>query len=96
MENILYRNLRPIQMCSQCFINDVLRDMLGKFVIAYMNNILIYSPSLETHVDYVKRVLAWLLENKLYSKVENCLFHIPTISFLGYIIRQEEITMDDT
>lgn len=72
----------------QCFINDMLRDMLGKFVIAYIGNILIYSPSPESHVTHVKRVLSCLLENQLYVKGEKCKFHVPIVSFLRYIISQ--------
>lgn len=80
----------------QCFINDMLRDMLGKVVIAYINEILIYSLSQESNVTHVKRILSCLLEKKLYIKGEKCKFHIPTLSFLGYIINMEGIILDDT
>lgn len=64
----------------------MLRDMLGKFVIIYINDILIYSPSLESNATHVKRIMSCLLENQLYIKGEKCKLHIPTVSFLGYII----------
>lgn len=70
--------------------------MLGKIVISYIDNILIYSTSLEAHVNHVKRVLAWLLEHQLYVKGEKCFFHVPTVSFLVCIISQEGIKMNDT
>lgn len=47
----------------QYLINDVLKDMLGKFIIAYIDDILIYSPSLDSHVHHVKQVLSSLLDN---------------------------------
>lgn len=58
--------------------------MLGWFVIVYINDILIYSSSRESHVEHVKQVLAFLLENQLYVKEEKCKFSVTTISFLGY------------
>lgn len=70
----------------QCFINDVLRDMLGQFVIAYISDILIYSPTHQSHIDHVKQVLAHLLENQLYVQGEKCEFNVSAVTFLGYII----------
>ncbi|WP_353802539.1 reverse transcriptase family protein, partial [Shigella sonnei] len=47
----------------QALVNDVLRDMLNIFVFVYLDDILIFSPSLEIHVQHVRRVLQRLLEN---------------------------------
>lgn len=58
----------------QCFINDVLRECLGQCVIAYIDNILIYSPDLNTHVSQVSRVLQLLRKSQLYVKGENVSF----------------------
>lgn len=80
----------------QCLINAMLRDMLGKFIIIYINNILIYSPSLASHVDHIKEVLSCLQEIQLHVKGEKCKFHTPNISFLGYIISNEGLIMDNT
>lgn len=66
--------------------------MLGKFIIAYNDNILIYSSNLESHVNHVKKVLAQLLENHLFVKAENC---ISQIAFLGYVISAEGGTTDE-
>ena len=79
----------------QAFINDVLRDMLGQFVIAYLDDILVYSPSQESHVRYVQAVLQRLLDNNLFLKGEKCEFHLQSVSFLGYIISSQGVTMDD-
>ncbi|KAI4898691.1 hypothetical protein NFI96_020791 [Prochilodus magdalenae] len=87
--------LRNAPSVFQSFINDVLRDMLGLFVIAYIDDILIYSPDLPTHIQHVRRVLSRLLENQLYVKGEKCEFHLGSTSFLGYIISPEGVIMDD-
>lgn len=78
--------LSSIPSVFQRLINEFLRHMLGKFVIAYMDNILIYSLSKETHVNHAKHVLCRLYDNKVYVKGEKCEFHVTHISFLGYII----------
>ncbi len=55
----------------QAFINDVFRDMLNRWVIVYIDDILIYSDSYEDHVKQVRSVLQRLLTHHLYAKIEN-------------------------
>lgn len=76
-------------------INEVLRDYLNKFVIAYINDILIYSPDYTSHVKQVCLVLEKLLQNQLYVKGEKCEFHTKQTSFLGYHISEQGVSMDD-
>ncbi|KAL0188144.1 hypothetical protein M9458_015243, partial [Cirrhinus mrigala] len=56
----------------QVLVNDVLRDMVNRFVFVYLDDILIFS---QNERDHVRRVLQRLLENRLYGKVEKCEFH---------------------
>ncbi|KAK7925711.1 hypothetical protein WMY93_008021 [Mugilogobius chulae] len=78
----------------QNLVNDVLRDMIGRYVFVYIDDILIFSKDLETHKLHVRKVLQRLLENKLFVKAEKCQFHAPSVSFLGYIIAQGKVQMD--
>lgn len=78
----------------QALINDVLRDMLNHFVFVYLDDILIFSRTLEEHVQHVRLVLQRLLENKLYVKPEKCEFYLPSVSFLGYIVAQVQLQPD--
>ncbi|KAK3565211.1 hypothetical protein QTP86_001027 [Hemibagrus guttatus] len=78
----------------QSFMNEIFRDMLHRFVIVYIDDILIYSPNLSDHVDHVKQVLHRLHHYHLYLKLEKCEFHQSTTQFLGYIISPEGIQMD--
>ncbi len=80
----------------QAFINDVFRDMLSQFVIVYIDDILIYSDSLYTHVKHIRAVLKRLIQHQLYAKIQKCEFHQTQISFLGYVINSEVVTMDDS
>ncbi|KAL0154784.1 hypothetical protein M9458_049047, partial [Cirrhinus mrigala] len=80
----------------QAFINDVFRDMLNRWVIIYIDDILIYSDSFQEHVKHVRSVLQRLVQHQLYAKLEKCEFHLTKISFLGYIISPEGVAMDDS
>lgn len=68
----------------QCLINDVLRDMLNKFVFVHLDDILIFSQSISQHIQHVRKVLQRLLENQLYVKAEKCEFHKSSVCFLGH------------
>ncbi|KAI3357782.1 hypothetical protein L3Q82_016166 [Scortum barcoo] len=60
----------------QAMINDVLRDMLNRFIFVYLDDILIFSRSLPEHTQHVRQVLQRLLENQLFVKAEKCEFHV--------------------
>ncbi len=79
----------------QAFMNDIFRDMLDRWVIVYIDDILIYSDTQEEHVRHVRSVLKRLLQHQLYVKAEKCEFHQTNTSFLGYIISQDGVSMDD-
>ncbi len=78
----------------QALVNDVLRDMVDQFIYVYLDDILIFSSSLQEHVQHVRRVLQRLLENGLFVKAEKCVFHAQSVPFLGYIISSEGTRMD--
>ncbi len=79
----------------QGFLHDVLREFLHRFVIVYIDDILIYSRSLAEHRQHVAEVLQQLMKFHLYLKAEKCTFHQPTVHFLGYIINRGGIRMDE-
>ncbi len=79
----------------QAFINDVFRDMLGQWAIVYMDDILVYSDTLDSHVQHVRAVLKRLIDHQLYAKIEKCEFHQSLTSFLGYIISADGVAMDE-
>ncbi|XP_057205010.1 uncharacterized protein si:ch211-159i8.4 isoform X2 [Triplophysa rosa] len=78
----------------QGLINSILGDMVNLFVFVYLDDILIFSPSLQVHAQHVRRVLQRLLENQLFVKAEKCEFHAESVSFLGHIISTEGIQAD--
>ena len=79
----------------QSFINDVLRKYLDTFVIVFLDDILVYTNgTLQEHISQVRLVLQELLANGIHCKAEKCEFHAQKISFLGYIVSTEGISMD--
>lgn len=71
------------------------RDMLNRGVIVYFDNILVYSNSLEEHICQVRAVLQRLIQYQLYAKAEKCEFNQTVATFLGYVISQEAVVMDE-
>lgn len=63
-------------------------------MFVYLDNILIYSPDLETHKRHVHSILQRLYENQLYLKAKKFEFHFNTVSFLGYIFSKGQYHMD--
>ncbi|KAK3541980.1 hypothetical protein QTP86_009226 [Hemibagrus guttatus] len=78
----------------KALINEVFRDLLGRGVITYINDILVYSASMEEHVIQVREVLARLQQHHLYVKLEKCKFHRSMVTFLGYVISHQGVEMD--
>ena len=78
----------------QTLVNDVLGDMINKFVFVYLDDILIFSQDAQSHQGHVCKVLQRLLEYRLFVKAEKCEFSCTTTIFLGYIISSHSISMD--
>ncbi|XP_070795472.1 uncharacterized protein, partial [Pituophis catenifer annectens] len=75
----------------QHLMNDVFRDMLDRFVVIYLDDILIYSRTPESHLQHVRQVLQCLREHQLYAKLEKCYFFQTSIEFLGHILFLQHI-----
>ena len=82
----------PTTFCN--LMNDVLFDFLDTFVVVYLDNIVISSPTLEDHVVHLEMVFDKLRQNQLYVKKEKCDFAQTEIKFLGHLISKSQILMD--
>ncbi|KAJ1578381.1 hypothetical protein NDA11_004777 [Ustilago hordei] len=78
----------------QSFINDIFQDIIGVYVVVYLDDFLIFSDTEEVHVKHVTEVLTCLRSNRLFAKLSKCEFHTKTVEFLGYIIKPMGIEMD--
>ena len=78
----------------QRMINEQLHEYLDIFVVAYLDDILIYSKNEAEHTEHVRKVLEKLKKANLLLKPEKCDFHKTELGFLGYIIGQNGVRMD--
>src|SRR5437667_11348190 len=78
----------------QELINHVLYDHLNEYVIAYLNDILIYSENEENHEKHVKKVLKRLQEKNLYLKSEKYEFYKQQVEYLEHIVTTKKLEMN--
>ena len=76
-------------------MNHVLRAFIGNFVVVYFDDILVYSKSLDEHVEYLRCVLAVLRNEKLYANFQKCTFCMEKVVFLGFVIGGKGIEVDE-
>ncbi|GKE65126.1 putative reverse transcriptase domain-containing protein, partial [Tanacetum coccineum] len=75
-------------------MNRVCRPMLDKFVIVFIDDILVYSKSKEEHEAHLREVLETLRKERLYAKFAKCEFWLQEIQFLGHVVNSEGIKVD--
>ncbi|SAM81821.1 uncharacterized protein UBRO_20618 [Ustilago bromivora] len=78
----------------QSFINNIFRDIIGVYVVVYLDDFLIFSDMEEEHVQHVTEALIYLRSNCLFAKLSKCEFHTDTVKFLGYVIKPTGVEMD--
>ncbi|GMF97402.1 unnamed protein product [Aspergillus oryzae] len=79
----------------QRFINEALGEILDVFVIAYLDDILIFLHNLKEHVQHVQAVLEKLQKAEVRLKLKKCEFHVQETEFLGYWISTEGIQAEE-
>ena len=75
-------------------INSVLGEHLNKFIIAYLNNIIIYSNSKKEHFKYIEWVLQRLADKKILVVIKKYKFHTTKTKFCGFIIKLGKLSID--
>ena len=72
-------------------MNRVFRPFLDRFVIVFIDDILVYSKSEEEHVRHLRYVLQTLRDHQLYAKFSKCEFWLNEVAFLGHVVSKEGI-----
>lgn len=75
-------------------MQEVMKPYLDKFVIVFLDDILIYSKTWEEHKQHVRQVLEALRENKLYAKASKCELCRSKVTFLGHVVDQHGLRME--
>ena len=69
-------------------------EYLDKFVVVYLDDILIYSKNEEEHAEHLRLVLEKLREHQLYAKFSKCEFWLPEVTYLGHVISKDGIAVN--
>ncbi|MBW0582701.1 hypothetical protein O181_122416, partial [Austropuccinia psidii MF-1] len=78
----------------QNVVNDIFADFWDIFVVVYLDDIMVFSSSLDEHVKHVASVLQKLRDNNLFAKASKCVFHSSSVEYLGYVVSSEGLKMD--
>ena len=77
-------------------VNKVFMEFLNKFVVVFIDDILVYSKNEEEHKEHLRLVLEEIREHQLYAKFSKCEFWLKEVGFLGHVISGEGIAVDPT
>jgi hypothetical protein len=75
-------------------INKVFMEYLDKFVVVFINDILIFYKTMEEHEEHLRLVLEKLRSNQLYAKFSKCEFWLTEVAFLGHVISAGGVLVD--
>ena len=75
-------------------MNRVFRPYVDQFVVVFIDDILVYSKSMEKHVYHLRVVLQTLREYQLYAKFSKCDLWTESVSFLGHVVTKYGIQVD--
>ena len=77
----------------QTLMNGIFADFVDDFMLIYLDDILIFSETEEEHLKHVQRVLERLREHRLYAKLSKCEFNKKTVEFLGHVVADGKVIM---
>ena len=76
-------------------MNHTFREFIGRFVVVYFDDILVYNKSLDDHIEHLHCVLEVLRKEKLYANLNKCSFCLDKVVFLGYMVSSNGIGVDE-
>ncbi|KAL9253338.1 Retrovirus-related Pol polyprotein from transposon 17.6-like protein [Drosera capensis] len=83
----------PAKFCT--LMNNIFHPYLNKFVVVYLDDIVVYNAASEEHVEHLRIMFKVLASNKLYVKKEKCSFSCQEVNFLGHVIKDGKLFMEE-
>ena len=74
-------------------MNRVFQPYLDRFIIVFIDDILVYSGSPEEHLEHLRIVLQTLRERQLYAKLSKCQFWLDRVTFIGHVILAKKVSV---
>jgi hypothetical protein len=75
-------------------MNKVFMEYLDRFIVVFIDDILIFSKTMEEHDEHLRLVLEKLRSNQLYAKLSKCVFWLTEVAFLGHVISVGGVSVD--
>ena len=75
-------------------MNRVFKDYLDKFIVVFIDDILVYSKDKVEHEKHLRLILLRLKEHQLYAKFKKCKFWLSQVALLGHIVSKDEVPVD--
>jgi hypothetical protein len=75
-------------------MNKVLMEYLDRFIVVFIDDILIFSKTMEEHEEHLRLVLEKLRSNQLYAKFSKCEFWLTEVAFVGHVIYAGGVSVD--
>src|SRR5436305_14860480 len=92
----MFFGLINVSTTFQTLMNSILRSYIDKFVLVYLDDILIYFNSDEEHLEHLKLVFNALRKHSLYARLDKCVFNQLTVEFYSHLIDQEVVKVLDS
>lgn len=80
----------------QALMNQIFKHHLRDFILVFFDDILVYSPNWEIHLEHVEKTLQILRENQFYAKKSKCAFGQESVDYLGHIISSKGVAVDQS
>src|SRR4051812_15539833 len=76
-------------------MSEIFRPYMNKFVVVFVDDILIYSAIKAEHAEHLRIALQLLRDHTLYAKLSKCKFWLPQVKFLGHVVLEAGIAADE-